>query len=100
MTRQDIRMFLSQWDTKDFLNRHQIKHLWLTGSRARWDNNENSDIDLLYEFDEQSTFDDWGIINAKLFLQDKLQKNIDLIDKDYIKPRAKQSLLENAIAVW
>jgi len=66
----------------------------LFGSYARNEETENSDIDILYEFQntEYSLFD---IIRLKETLGDKLNKPVDLISKIYINKHFKPFIDED-----
>jgi len=68
-----------------FKKKYGIKNIYLFGSVARGEDNENSDIDLLVEFEKQNiTFREYmGIIYE---IQNKFKKKVDLATKDMIKP--------------
>lgn len=69
---------------KMFLEKH-IFSLSLFWSFARWDNTEDSDIDLIVKYDNSWNTTIFDILELKEKLQEKLKyKNIDLI-----VPRAK-----------
>jgi predicted nucleotidyltransferase len=68
------------------------------GSYARGENTDDSDIDILYSFDSiYSLFDLIGLQNE---LQDKLRKEIDLVEFNSIHPKLKDRILTDAKIVY
>ena len=53
-----------------------VERIGLFGSFLRGDANEESDLDFLVVF-EENTFDDY--MGLKLFLEDLFEKNVDLV---------------------
>ncbi len=97
-TRDQILTFLSQ-NKKLFRDKYHIIRIGLFGSYARGDQNINSDIDLLIEFEE----DTQDLYDLKLQLKDffriKLGIEIDICREKYIKPRIKKSILKETVYV-
>ncbi len=62
-----------------------VRSLALFGSIARDEATEESDVDLLIEFNRPATFDLY--MDVKFFLEDTLGKEVDLVMKDTLKPR-------------
>ncbi len=91
-SKDEILTFLSL--RKNFLreNFHIVK-LGLFGSFARGDNESDSDIDLIVEFEEntQNLFD----LKRKLkaYLKENLNLEVDICREKYIKPRYKKVIL-------
>jgi uncharacterized protein len=71
----------------------------LFGSFVRGEQTEKSDLDVLVTFLEPNNVDLFKFIELRLFLMDELGVNIDLIEKDTLKPRLKGQILEEAIKV-
>ena len=97
-TRDQILTFLSQ-NKKLFRDKYHIIRIGLFGSYARGDQNNNSDIDLLVEF-EENTQDLYDLkLQLKDFFQIKLGIEIDICREKYIKPRIKKSILKETVYV-
>ena len=95
-TRDQILTFLSQ-NKKLFRDKYHIIRIGLFGSYARGDQNNNSDIDLLVEF-EENTQDLYGLkLQLKDFFRIKLEIEIDICREKYIKPRIKKSILKETV---
>ncbi|OYU82729.1 MAG: nucleotidyltransferase [Flavobacterium sp. BFFFF2] len=68
------------------------------GSYARGENTDESDIDILYSFNSiYSLFDLIGLQNE---LQNKLSKEIDLVEFNSIHPKLKDRILTDAKIVY
>lgn len=95
-TRNQILTFLAQ-NKKLFRNKYHIIRIGLFGSYARGEQNTNSDIDLLVEFEENTQ----DLHNLKFQLKDffyrKLGVEVDICREKYIKPRIKKSILEETV---
>ena len=94
-SRDEILNFLSQ--KREFLNANfHIVKLGLFGSFARGDNESDSDIDLIVEFEEntQNLFD----LKRKLkaYIKENLNLEVDICREKYIKPRYKKAILNEA----
>jgi predicted nucleotidyltransferase len=95
-TRDQILSFLSQ-NKKLFRDKYHIVRIGLFGSYARGEQNINSDIDLLVEFEDNTQ----DLYDLKLQLKDFFKKNIgikvDICREKYIKPRIKNSILKETV---
>ncbi len=78
----------------DELHRLGARSVALFGSFARDEANEQSDVDLLVELDEH-TFDRY--MDLKLRLEDLLERRVDLVLIDGLKPRVRDKILSEAI---
>jgi len=93
MTAQEIIEFLQI--KRSILNRFGVKNIALFGSYVSGQANNNSDIDLLVEFKEgEKTFDNY--MDLKFYLQDNLNKDVDLVTKDALKEELKEEILGSA----
>ena len=98
MSRDQILAFLKQ-NKKLFRDRYHIIRIGLFGSYARGDQNVNSDIDLLVEF-EDNTQDLYELkLQLKDFFRNNLGIEIDICREKYIKPRIKKSILKETVYV-
>ena len=66
------------------------KRLGIFGSVARGEERPDSDLDVLVDLDERS-FDRY--MDLKLYLQDLLGKNIDLVLADGIRPELRDEIV-------
>lgn len=79
------------------LENYNIDEIYIFGSYARKDQDENSDIDLLVDF--KKTPDLLTFIEIEEFLSKKLKHDVDLVPKRKLKPQLRDTILKEAIAV-
>ena len=95
-TRDEILNFLGQ-NNKLFRDKYHIVRIGLFGSYARGEQNINSDIDLLVEF-EENTQDIYELkLKIKEFFKSTLGVEVDICREKYIKPRLKRAILKETI---
>jgi predicted nucleotidyltransferase len=95
-TKDQILMFLAQ-NKKLFREKYHIIRIGLFGSYARGEQNINSDIDLLVEFEDNTQ----DLYDLKLQLKDFFLKTLgietDICREKYIKPRIKKQILKETV---
>jgi predicted nucleotidyltransferase len=95
-SKDQILMFLAQ-NKNLFRDKYHIIRIGLFGSYARGEQNINSDIDLLVEFEDNTQ----DLYDLKLQLKDFFLKTlgieIDICREKYIKPRIKKQILEETV---
>jgi uncharacterized protein len=74
--------------------------IWIFGSRARGDHRPYSDIDLLYQFPEQSTDFSRLISRLKEELEESsLPYKVDLVDINDLAESYKQNILRDRVEI-
>lgn len=81
----------------EILARFGAKHLSLFGSAARDELREESDVDVLVEFQEAATYD--GYFGLKEYLENILGRPVDLVTEKGLKPRARKHVEKDLIRV-
>ena len=95
-TREQILNFLAQ-NKKLFRDKFHIIRIGLFGSYARGEQNSDSDIDLLVEF-EDNTQELYDLkLQIKDFFKDSLGIEVDICREKYIKTRIKSAILKETI---
>jgi predicted nucleotidyltransferase len=74
-----------------------VKKLGIFGSVARGEARRDSDIDILVEFDGAVTFD--RFMDTKFYLEDLLNRRVDLVVPQAIKPSMKARIVQDLIYV-
>jgi len=97
-TQKQILDFISK--NKNLLRKQfHVSKIGLFGSYARNEQTDNSDIDLIVDF-EENTNDLYDIkIELKRFFKDNLNVEVDICREKYIKPRYKNRINKEAIYV-
>ncbi|WP_319578100.1 nucleotidyltransferase family protein [uncultured Methanospirillum sp.] len=82
----------------EFLEKYGVVRIGLFGSYIRGEASPHSDIDIIVTFQEnRETFDNY--MDLKFFLEDMLEKSVDLVIEDTIKSRIKDRILHEAVYV-
>jgi predicted nucleotidyltransferase len=81
----------------EILHKHQVKRASLFGSVVRGEDTEDSDIDLLVEFDGRKSLLD--LVGLKLDLEDTLQREFDVLTYDSLHPLLKDRILREQVAI-
>ena len=81
MTKEDIKRIIKEH--KDILEKYRVKSVALFGSYVRNEQKEDSDIDLLVEF-EQPSYDNF--IHLIFSLEDLLKKEVTVVTPKGISP--------------
>ncbi len=96
MNRTEILSLLER-RREEIKQRFAVKHIALFGSAARNELRDDSDIDVLVEFEGPSTFG--GYFDLKDYLEELLDRPIDLVTKKGLKPRARRHVERDLIHV-
>ena len=96
MTTDQILNFIAQ-NKNLFREKYHIVRIGLFGSYARGEQNTNSDIDLLVEF-EENTQDLYELKQQlKSYFFSNLGIKTDICREKYIKPRIKNTILKETV---
>lgn len=77
--------------------KYHIKKLGIFGSYARGEATENSDLDILVEFEQGYRFGLLTFCRLENYLGDLLEVKVDLVMKDSLKPKIGQQILSEVI---
>src|SRR5512133_1395200 len=75
----------------------RVRRVALFGSTARDEAREDSDLDILVEFDVVPTLD--AFVGLKFFLEDHIGRKVDLVTPDALKPRMRSAVEGEALDV-
>ena len=77
--------------------RYKAKDIGLFGSFVRGQQCESSDIDILVEFEEGA--DLFDLMGLALLLEEKLQRKVDVVPKNALRPELRDSVLQEVVAL-
>lgn len=90
---------------KNLLNSHRKQlsqlggnHLAIFGSFARDEASENSDIDILVDFDSKKGL--FGFADLKFYLEEILGRQVDLVTKRALHPALKKRILSESKEIF
>lgn len=72
-------------------NKYNVKRIGVFGSYARDEQGEESDIDLLVEFNKPVGL---KFVSLKLFLEKAFNKKVDLVTKNALRKEMKEDILK------
>ena len=76
---------------------YKAKELGVFGSFARGEQSDDSDIDVLVEFEEGA--DLFDLMGLALFLEGELQRKVDVVSKRALREELRESVLREVVAV-
>jgi len=92
LTAKEILKLIQQ--NKERIRRYGVKRIGLFGSYLKGEQKEDSDIDILVEFEKgKKTFDNY--MELKFFLEDLFKRKIDLVIAESVKPELKKYIMES-----
>ena len=71
---------------QDYFKNKPVKRIWIFGSYARGDADENSDVDVLVDNDRSSPTV-WGYFTWYQDLQEKFNKQVDVVSYGWVNKR-------------
>ena len=93
ISKEDIFELLKQH--KEKLKNYYVKKIGLFGSVLRGDNTNESDVDIIVEFDEgKKNYNNF--IELAFLLEELLQRKVDLLTIDALSPYMKPKILKEA----
>jgi hypothetical protein len=91
MTKEDIKKVIR--DHKEILEEYKVRSIAIFGSYVRNEQKEDSDIDLLVEF-EEDTYNNF--INLIFSLEDLLKKEVSVVSEEDLSPYIRPYVLKEA----
>jgi predicted nucleotidyltransferase len=83
-----------------FCRRHHIRSLSLFGSVLREDFHSDSDADVLVEFEPDAQVGFITLSRMQRELAELLQRPVDLVPKEGLKPKIREAVLSSAEVVY
>jgi uncharacterized protein len=96
----NARIEIPQDEISRFCRSHQILSLALFGSVLRDDFDADSDVDVLVEFEPDAEIGFIAFSRARRELGRLLQRPVDLVPRDGLKPIIRESVLATAEEVY
>lgn len=96
MTKENVIRILRSV-TEESLLKYKGRIKGIFGSVARGDDTAESDIDVLVEFTEQADLFDY--VGLSLFLEEKLNRRVDVVPSDTIKMEVINDIMKEAIYI-
>ena len=78
--------------------KYPIKHIGLFGSYARGEADEDSDIDLMVEFEDKVSL--MKVIGLKARLETELRKKVDLVEPDNVDADVATAIARDMVIIY
>lgn len=88
-----------QQHKKELSEKYGIKKIAIFGSFVRGQQREDSDIDILVEFRENSGLNLVDFIKIEMELEKILGRKVDLVEKGSLKPRIASHIFKEAVYI-
>ena len=75
--------------------RYKVQEMALFGSFVRGEQDEASDIDVLVDFEEGA--DLFDLVELALFLEEQLQREVDVVSRQALRTELRDSVLQEAV---
>lgn len=82
---------------KNELKQFSVKELYLFGSYAREEADEQSDLDILVEFEPGAQVGLFEFARLRRRLCELLGRDVDLVTRDALRPEMKDQILREAV---
>ena len=82
----------------DLRARYGVEDLWVFGSRARGDEGESSDLDLMVRV-PPGRLSLWDYIGLEQEIEDRLGLDVDLVERRALRPEIASYILPEAVPV-
>ena len=76
---------------------YKVKEMGVFGSVIRGEQTEESDIDVLADFEEDASF--FNLVGLGLFLEEEFNQKVDVVSKRTLREEIKDSILAEAITI-
>ena len=82
---------------KDLNKRYRLKKIGIFGSYIRNEAKEESDLDILVEFEQDADVGLLKFVEIENYLSDLLGVKVDLVEKSALKPRIGRHILKEVV---
>ena len=99
ITKDEILKILKNHKS-EFYEKYGISNIGFFGSVVRGENNEKSDIDILYEYDPDThKLTLFKLEDFRLYLESVLGQEVDIANKKKLKPYISRHILEEVMYI-
>lgn len=100
MTTDSIIRKLRSPEIRSVFARNHVRHAYLTGSFARGDAKEASDLDIIYEKESGAPFTLFNVGDIKSSLEEAFGREVDLISESAIRKEIRENVLQDKKSVF
>lgn len=78
----------------------RVAAAWLFGSFVRGDEQRNSDIDIMIEFNQRKKYSMFDLMDISFLLENELMRKVDLVEKGHLKDFALETASTDLIKIY
>lgn len=93
-TLNEVRQILTEQKTH-LCKTYHITQLGIFGSYVRGEQTQDSDVDVLIDYEQAPTL--FELVNLRDYLRDLMGLNVDVVTKNGLKPRIRDQVLSEVI---
>ncbi|MDR3267999.1 MAG: nucleotidyltransferase domain-containing protein [Tannerella sp.] len=82
-----------------FQTESRVRHAWMFGSFARGDYRPDSDVDVMIEMKTDKRYTLFDLFDIQYRLEQLLNRKVDIVEKDFIKPSARTNAIQNVTVI-
>lgn len=97
MTLEEIKNIIKE-NLAHLKKEYYVSEVGVFGSYATGEQKEDSDIDVLIEIGQPIGL--FKFVGLKLYLEEKLNKKVDLVTKRALKPLIKDQILDETVYIY
>ncbi len=79
------------------VDRYKAREIGIFGSFVRGEQSASSDIDVLVDFEEAA--DLFDLLGLALYLEEELQRKVDVVPKRALRPELRESVLHELVSL-
>ena len=91
---------VSKRELADFCRRYHVRQIEVFGSALREDFDDESDVDVLAEFEPDAEIGLMTLSRMRRELEQMFQRPVDLVPREGLKPRIRQAVLSDAEVIY
>jgi len=94
MNKQNILQILKS-KQEEYLNKYGVTFIGLFGSFARDEENDDSDIDILYKINKDNKLSMFSYLKLLSELENSFKRKVDLVRDETVKPQIKKYIYQD-----
>lgn len=99
-TLPQVHIILSQPQIEAFCQRHHVRKLSLFGSVLRDDFTDESDVDVLVEFEPEARATLFDLVDMGHEFEEMVGRKVDLLTPGFLSRYFRQHVVENALVLY
>lgn len=100
MNLEQVKAIAQKDEFKNVIQSNDIDYVALFGSTVKGNMHKKSDIDLLVHYTTDRKRSLFGMVELKETLEQLFEKEVDIIDKEFIYEKLQNEILQTAVPIY